>query len=156
MIKKTLKTLASIVIGLSLVACVNGEAKVKKVEPTEEELATLYKQELKAGEKWGDVKIENRSDCLMVAVTILEIVNIDSETEALELVFGGWYMPTDSEDIRLIIGRKYIILVEAYFYDKTTGKATAKAGQQMKVGELVDDPNNDILIHCIHTEPKEV
>jgi hypothetical protein len=150
MIKKSLKILASLIIGLAMVACVNGDSHVtelKKIEPTKEELASLYKQELKAGEKWGDVKIENRSDCLLVAVTVLEVVSITEGVEAMELVHGGWYDVGETESIQLIIGRKYIIMVEAFQGDK-------KKGQEMKVGKLVDAPNNDILVHCIHTEPR--
>lgn len=150
MIKKSLRILASLIVGLALFACVNGDSHVtelKKVVPTKEELATLYKQELQAGEKWGDVNIENRSDCLLVAVTVLEVVNIAKDVEAMELVHGGWYDIGETETIKLIIGRKYIIMVEAF-------KNEAKQGQQLKGGVLEDDPNNDILIHCIHTEPR--
>jgi hypothetical protein len=151
MIKRSLKILTSFIVGLALIGCTACSTPTKvtelKIEPTKEELATLYKQELEAGEKWGDVAIENRSDCLLVAVTVLELVTLDDGVEAMELVHGGWYDEGETETIQLIIGRKYIILVEAY-------QGNTRMGQEMKIGVLQDDPNNDILIHCIHTEPR--
>lgn len=153
MIKRSLKILTSFIVGLALIGCTACSTPTKvtvlQVDPTEEELATLYKQELKAGEKWGTVGIENRSDCLMTAVTILEVVTLGDGVEAMELVHGGWYDVGDTDSVELIIGRKYIILVEAF-------RGNQKMGQEMKVGELVDAPNNDVIVHCIHTEPKDV
>jgi hypothetical protein len=146
MIKRSLKRLASVFLVLAVVACAGAQVDTGAYE--------AYKQEVMAGEVLGDLLIENRSDCLLAAVTIVEMVHPQSGVHVMELVFDKWYKPGEKDIIKLIIGREYGMMVEGFYFDKKTGKATAMVGQQYKSGVMQDDKSNEIIIHCIHTNPR--
>jgi hypothetical protein len=153
MIKRSLRILTSLFVAFAFVACVNGEAKVRTIEETVDPDA--YEQVLKEGEKWQKVTIRNNSDCLLAAVTIVEIQHPGPGVNILELVYANWFQVGDEEVIKVIAGRDYGIMIEGFYFNKSDpGKATGLAGQRYKHGTLSGKDEDEIIINCIHTLPK--
>lgn len=104
------------------------------------------------------VSVENNSDCLLIGVTVMYVeFKEDGTLKEMDLYFGEWLEPGQKATLYVADGDYYIALVEAFFWDPDTKKATAPAGQQYKEG-LYDHtkPKADRMdIRCIHTELKE-
>ena len=110
-----------------------------------------------ADKKWDYMHIENQSCCLLAAVTIVEIVTNEKAQmlESMDLVWGDWLEPGEIREVPLQLGHHYGILIEAFYWDEDTKKATAKAGEEFRDGVFIGGKTAVIEVVCPHIAPEQ-
>lgn len=110
------------------------------------------------GPQMHKISIENNTDCLLVAVTVMKMeFKKDGTLKEMILYFGEWLEPGQKATLYAKDGEYYAALVEAFFWDPNTGKATAFAGQEYKEGKFDHTKKNATRmdIRCEHTQLRE-
>lgn len=105
-----------------------------------------------------EVSVENNTDCLLVAVTVMKLeFKKDGTLKEMILYFGEWIEPGQKAKLYVKEGEYYAMLVESFFWDPDTKKATQRAGEEYREGKY--DPNapsaKKIDIRCWHTQLRE-
>lgn len=113
-------------------------------------------EQLAAG--YHKISIENNSDCIIIAVTIVKVVHgEDGGLASMDLYWAEWLEPGQQRFTYFKEGEHYAVLVEAFKYDHNTRKAIYKIGEQYKEGPF--DPNatdsRKIDVRCQHTQLKD-
>lgn len=98
--------------------------------------------------------VENNSDCLLIAVTIMKVdFHDDGSLKEMTLWYTEWLEPGDKSSIDLEDGQYYYMLVEAFKWNPDTKKAEYKLGEQVKEGyhDHTRPHADKIDVRCSHT-----
>jgi len=100
------------------------------------------------------VPIENNSDCLLVAVTVVKVERLaNGDLKEMNLHWAEWMYPGDTGEAFFEEGKEYAVMIEAFTFDRATRKATGIVGSQYREG--IFDPKKidmqKIDIRCGHT-----
>lgn len=97
----------------------------------------------------GIMNIKNSSDCYLFALTIGKMtLNDDTGGYDYELVIGKWIPVGEEINVELVIGQRYGILLEAYYFSKDDNmKATELVAEILKPGVFRGKEDSFIDLH---------
>lgn len=102
--------------------------------------------------------VENNSDCMLIAVTIMKVdFHDDGALKEMALWYHVWLEPGETDTVELEDGEYYYMLVEAFKWDAKAGKAVYKIGEQVKEGyhDHTRPHADKIDVRCSHTALQE-
>lgn len=130
-------------LGLALSPAIHAAEMVKSILPGD----------VPRGESWK-ISVENNTDNLLVAVTIMRVEwNEKGEVTVMELYYGQWLEAGQKSVLWCVDGEYYVAHIEAFFYDKETGKATERAGTMTKEGYYDHTKKGSRIIDIRYKDP---
>lgn len=107
------------------------------------------------GKAWA-VSVENHTQELLAAVTIMRCTfDKQGKLVEMELYWAQWLEAGDKAKLWCVDGEYYVAMVETFFYDKETGKATDFFGTVMKEGYYDHTKKNSTKIIIKIQDPNE-
>lgn len=116
-----------------------------------------FSQVAHPGSKFYSVPVENKSDCLIIFVSVVKMeFRAEGNLKEMSLYWAEWLEPKQKGIIHFEDGVYYGVLLEVYNYDFDKRIEKEKLYERYTEGKINPNESNAIRVHCKHTIKKDI